>query len=552
MKIKPLNNWTKPATILFLIIFSAISYILTQNLLNNITKRADNKLKIAENFINFSIQGANQIIYGLALSLAQESINAKNKNIINIIKSFDHKMERHNAIPLYGFKVLDHKDFIIRSTLIPDKLFTTSKTLTDLSLLKKAKKKPFELQIGRIRLGKLTHKNILPFCMSIENNKTFIGSICSGITIDKLSERLNYHITSKHINRINLLGIVERNNQNKANNHSTLSKILDSYFKNKNLIIQHPLTNYPIVLEAEINCYYLAREIGAIAFYCICYLIAFILFVYYIHNINKKYYLKPLTIIQKKLHEYSDHFSKRIPEFNKLYFDGICPYHLSQAVNYIIDHCINSKEESSSPSKLHNNLLHLMLTERHYCISTTKVDIGSGDLYLNELRRQINSKDQSQNLKSFLDKITQYCAEYYSELKIKVIIEEEDHKDFNFKHTALSETIFNIFTTITRIGNFDVDNFIILRAHFHNNTSPNINIEVLCQDSSLHPLGWEYGPEYIYTSLLSVYLLAKENNFFFHIEQKENKIMFVLEPLSDDRLQIADDLYKKASSDTVL
>lgn len=552
MKIKPLNNWTKPATILFLIIFSAISYILTQNLLNNITKRADNKLKIAENFINFSIEGANQIIYGLALSLAQESINAKNKNIINIIKSFDHKMERHNAIPLYGFKVLDHKDFIIRSTLIPDKLFTTSKTLTDLSLLKKAKKKPFELQIGKIRLGKLTHKNILPFCMSIENNKTFIGSICSGITIDKLSERLNYHITSKHINRINLLGIVEKNNRNKANNHFTLSKILDSYFKNKNLIIQHPLTNYPIVLEAEINCYYLAREIGAIAFYCICYLIAFILFVYYIHNINKKYYLKPLTIIQKKLHEYSDHFSKRIPEFNKLYFDGICPYHLSQAVNYIIDHCINSKEESSSPSKLHNNLLHLMLTERHYCISTTKVDIRSGDLYLNELRRQINSKDQSQNLKSFLDKITQYCAEYYSELKIKVIIEEEDHKDFNFKHTALSETIFNIFTTITRIGNFDVDNFIILRAHFHNNTSPNINIEVLCQDSSLHPLGWEYGPEYIYTSLLSVYLLAKENNFFFHIEQKENKIMFVLEPLSDDRLQIADDLYKKASSDTVL
>ena len=143
----------------------------------------------------------------------------------------------------------------------------------------------------------------------------------------------------------------------------------------------------------------------------------------------------------------------------------------------------------------------------------------------------------------FLEEIISYCSEYYSELRIKLIIEDASYRQFSIKHAAITEAIFTIFTSIIRIGEFDEE--VILKGYFSNNTSPTISIEASLQDSLLRPLGWKLGPNYIHSGLLSIYLLAKENNFFFHIEQKDNKIIFLLEPIDNERLKSANALCRK-------
>ena len=240
-----------------------------------------------------------------------------------------------------------------------------------------------------------------------------------------------------------------------------------------------------------------------------------------------------------------------MPQFYTAHSHEFCLQHLSQAINHIIDycailHCNVEKDTLVNPAiELRHNILNLILTEHHYCSSNKNNNMKSSDLYLNELKRQINAKEQSLNLKEFLEEVTQYCMEYYSELKINLVLTEEDDKNFNFKHSALTEVIFNIFTVITRIGRFNIDDEIILKTISHNNTLPNISIEVLTHESSPCPLGREFGPSYVHTGLLSTYLLAKENNLFFHIEQKENKIIFLFVPIDNERLQSANELCEK-------
>lgn len=58
-----------------------------------------------------------------------------------------------------------------------------------------------------------------------------------------------------------------------------------------------------------------------------------------------------------------------------------------------------------------------------------------------------------------------------------------------------------------------------------------ITIEVdICGDG-LAALGWSSGPPYVYNSLLSIYMLARENELFFNIARDNNKMLFILEPM---------------------
>ena len=272
-----------------------------QNVLDNITARANKKFQIVENFVTLSIKQANHIIYGLSLTLATETIDATNKNIYNLIKSFDHKMERYRSIPFYGFKVISPDDIVILHTLIPDKLFTPERMQYDLELIKKAKNKPFELQTGAIRIGSRNKEEIIPFCMSINNNKTYIGSICSGLLVKTLSAQLHHHIKDKNIDNVELITLHSEDNLNRINNSLTFTNIIKGALKGEPLTVYQPLTSYPVLLKAEINCYYLSREIGQVIFLCACYFAIFVLFTYTILVINEKFYDKPFSKIQKKL-----------------------------------------------------------------------------------------------------------------------------------------------------------------------------------------------------------------------------------------------------------
>lgn len=62
---------------------------------------------------------------------------------------------------------------------------------------------------------------------------------------------------------------------------------------------------------------------------------------------------------------------------------------------------------------------------------------------------------------------------------------------------------------------------------------PIITIEVN-GSSTLRSLGWLSGPSFVYTGFLSIYLLARENNLLFKVEQKDLSIIFILEPIEDE------------------
>ena len=154
----------------------------------------------------------------------------------------------------------------------------------------------------------------------------------------------------------------------------------------------------------------------------------------------------------------------------------------------------------------------------------------------------INEKKQIFSLYDFLREVIEYCAEYYHELNLKIEIDTKDCKDFSFKRVALAESIFAILTIITRIGKFDIYNqALIIKASFiNNNLFPTIAIEAPLYESPPQSKDWLLGDHYTYSGLLPIYLLAKENNLFLRLEQKEQKIIFILEPIDIESLENID------------
>jgi hypothetical protein len=144
----------------------------------------------------------------------------------------------------------------------------------------------------------------------------------------------------------------------------------------------------------------------------------------------------------------------------------------------------------------------------------------------------INEEPITLSLRELLDNITQYCNEFYYEVNINVLVDEENDRQFILKQSALTEAIFHILTFINRGDlNADHDEILLKGIFTDKNIFPTIVVEVPLSEKGTASLGWESGPSYVYASLLSVYLLAKENDLFFNIETKEGGIAFILEPL---------------------
>lgn len=134
---------------LMIILMVALFYpITTYYLINNavaaITARAEIRFKIAQNFINSSLVSANQILYGISLAVTKENTRVSYKDISNLIKCFDQKLDRHKFISFSGFKVVDSNDDVIVHTLIPNEIFTPKKNIKDTPLINLARNHPLE------------------------------------------------------------------------------------------------------------------------------------------------------------------------------------------------------------------------------------------------------------------------------------------------------------------------------------------------------------------------------------------------------------------------
>jgi hypothetical protein len=511
--------------IIVIIPFSLTSYLMFQSLLNNFVARAEDKFYIIENFIDLSFDSADQILHGISMSLTDKM---KNKQTIekDTYYMLDHLSSTahldHEALPFYGFKIVNLDGFAMSNiNVVFQDLF---KVGSDLELIEQTKKNVLTLKVGNIRLSKTINRKIIPFCMGISHKIKYEGTICSGFILGQISSRLDHHVNSRHINKIELVDVSEDDERYRIGKSFTLSNIIRGYFEDKNLLVFQPISKYPfLILRAEVNCYYLGREIINILLLCCGYFIIFALLAYLSLLKITKNYINPLKNIQKNITQSRFDFLDKTTSFNEL--------NLYNNILKIINNChlLHSKQKKQAQTQIINSAL----LEQHYSIHNTKNrEINAASLYLNEAKRLEFVSPENINLYQFTKEVTQYCSEHYNELSVRTIISAEDgQRDFKLKSAALIETVFNIFTAIIRIGKFQTESEIILRAgFFDDNNLPSLSIEVDGNGDSLL-LGWELGPAYTYSSLLSVSLLAKENNFFFNIEQKGNKIIFFLDPI---------------------
>ena len=177
--------------------------------------------------------------------------------------------------------------------------------------------------------------------------------------------------------------------------------------------------------------------------------------------------------------------------------------------------------------------MNLIFIEQHF-MTLQKENICKEKLYINKLNSLVNEPYVNLPLEEFLGQFCDYCAEFYHELHIKLVIEDSDKRNFSFKQAALIETLFNIFILILRTE-FDSEEPLVVKAKFtEDNLFPTISIEALLNEGNSNSLGWEFGPYFTHTSLLSIYLLAAENQLLFMISQEGNKIIFKLLPIEKE------------------
>ena len=531
---------------LFILLF-CFSVLTTLNSMKGYTF---NKFKSIEATINSEISDAKHIIYGLAASLSYESINKNNSHISNLINNFSLN-DAERSIPLGRLVLLDENGIIIDNDTNFDP--TKFKKNAYSSCIEEAGKKYFELQVSPIRQGIRVHELIIPLNMAISNAKNqHIGTICSGLLLSEINNKLTLRYAlgqySNDIRLSNLISYLDNSNQyqlNEMNNVFTIKYLLKHSFKKKNIVIHKALVKYPFVIEMEMRPEYLRQALGTnISFYLSC-LAIFVVFSYFLWKIIHNYFQNHMQLAYKRL-SILNNFIQSTPinplEDNNLLEDKkLSLKQFSHDINNLIDHCysmqLNANELAIQQPKLDTKkkILNLLLVERHF-LPLKDTATNEEKLYLNKLMNIMDENEKTLPLFKFLEEVASYCCEFYHELDIKMIIYKKDYKNFIFRHTALIETIFHIFTFINR-GKFETDGEqIILRGFFANkNLFPTIQIEAkINQDNNhLNASGWTFGPSYVYSGLLSIHLLAKENNLFFNIQQKDNKMVFTLEPMDD-------------------
>ncbi|MEK6733988.1 MAG: hypothetical protein AABY27_02645 [Pseudomonadota bacterium] len=219
-------------------IFYLLLHFVTENILSDIRGRAERKLIVIENFLLSSLDSKQQILYGLAFLLADEEMKPFNNSIDNLVKSFDNRASHSKSISFKGIKVMDSNNLVILHTLVPNKIFVPMKNISDLELIELAKKELFETKIGPIRLGKLNNELIIPSCIAIgKDNKVHIGTVCAGISMAELSEKLDYYIKDRNINKIEILPLNSKeDNGNRIHNGFTFLNILMSAIKDEALV----------------------------------------------------------------------------------------------------------------------------------------------------------------------------------------------------------------------------------------------------------------------------------------------------------------------------
>lgn len=539
--------------------FFIISYFVIQNKLNELKNETRSNFVVIEKYIDSEITNAEHIIYSLASTLLHDFKLHDISRIQEIIDIFDPQLKHPQFPPFAGYKILGSKNEVVALSIKSIRRNSEYKVETDpnyISYIEEIKKEPFRLYVAPIRLTKeIPYVEIIPMGMAmVSNDNKYIGTIITGFLTDKFTMNLNN--LSSFLHRINISNLDSKRIYNNANSSLSFYNLMLHIINDKPVTVYHHLTKYPFVIKAQIYVDYLNKTLSKVILFCLGYFSLFLLFIYLFSNADNKLYRRSLKTIRNKLDDFpgKEEYLNKIQdlETNK----KLTSEDFANIISNIIDtyHNLNVKfekiESHHTSNEIENRILQLILTERHYYPNRgcTKHHSNTSELLLNQIKNFINEDNKTLYLSKFLEEIINYCSEYFYELNIVLDLTKND-KEFSFKHVALSEAIFNIFVFIIRIGLFNIDNEKIrIRGFFSdsNKKFPTITVEASIIDTnSIQALGWSSGVSYIYSGLYTIYSLAKENNLFLHIEQIENKIFFILEPISEERYKSAENCILK-------
>ncbi len=536
--------------LIFLVVFTIILFFsildcILQNAIKEMKEDINTRFNSIEHNLNAIFQDAEHSIYNIAESLSEEEISVNNKNINKMI-GYTLRSSYKQSIPLAGLILLDANGDTVVNAISNSAIHNQIQASKNPICLKLSNKKdPFELKIFSIRKGVYIKKLFVPLAMTITDiNKKYIGTICAGISAGEISKELSARLA--HTRYLDHINIINKRGEDYGGNYIfqdvesvfTVSSIIRKYLKNHEAIVHRDLKNYPFTIEMEIKTEYFKKSLRICCLFFLEYLGLFIIFSFLLYLFTRNYYRDPLLSVNKKLFVINEFINKKPTEIlvdsgDDLLNREFYPDQFAKDIDSLIDSYYLMEEKAAKQPELEmrQRILNLMLTEHHF-LSSNESDASSEEkLYINKLISIIDEKYVTMSLMNFLTKVTEYCCEFYHEINLRAEVQKKDQKDFTFKHAALTEAIFSILTFIIR-GNFDIhSNKLIIRGRFNKDDFPSITVEVSKSNEASTANGWSFGPTYTYTSLLSIYLLARENSLFFDIKGKDDKMIFSLEPI---------------------
>lgn len=202
------------------------------------------------------------------------------------------------------------------------------------------------------------------------------------------------------------------------------------------------LKGYPWAIEVELNDQFYYYKIRIKSIYFICFFAIFVIGIYFVHLINRNYYKNSLNFISKKINFLNNGINNVKLNFRLDAFTD----DVNKLISYVDE--IKKTENNLQGLELRKKILNLALIERHFLPFNRTASTNEERLYLSKIESLINEEPISMSLIDFLRQISDYCCEFYYDNKIRIIASEEPSEMFVFKHAALSEAIFHIFTFI--------------------------------------------------------------------------------------------------------
>ncbi len=523
----------------------SIFYVVAKNTLKDYRNETIYQFNLVENYIYSSISNAEQVLNGLSFLISKTSLTLNNIDLFEIIKNFDSQPTFFKAIPFSALVVLNNHDLSIASSsesLISFK----QKDFSQAKCIENTKQHPFKLHIGSITTGVYSKEIIIPLGITIFKEQKFLGSICTGLSIANLKLQMSAISLYNHFNEINLVNTNDLSSKAQEINQAfSFNNILKYLIFEEELKISKSLQNYPYNIIASIDLDYLAQNLKDKIAVCFCYSLLFLFFVLVLFIITKRFYANPFKLIKDTISNLPEKILFRAlgkkDELQEINSRNLTPTALNNTITSLTKHLQTLYENEEKLQfeqhlrEIRSKILHLSLIEQHYSPLRKILQPNHDILYQNILISFVNEESQVIALNDYMNQILNYLREYFYDMNIELQLDKSQVEQvFYFKYTALTETIFHIFLFIQRaaISSEEVECPVIIKASFkEKNTFPTITLELApLQQASQLSLGWEAGAEFPNMSLLSIYLLAKENNLVFSIEQNDSKLIFALKP----------------------